>query len=132
VLDGDIISWLESHLYLIPLWPRKAGYNVLKDTKLNKTNVKALADAADGCWEALKKKDLNGFAKYFNDSFHAQVTLFPRMLNDKLSEVIDTYRNGTLGRKLSGAGGGGYLILISEKKIDKGISIKIRRKNSTI
>ncbi|MBE9510835.1 MAG: adenylyltransferase/cytidyltransferase family protein [Bacteroidetes bacterium] len=132
VLDEDIISWLESHLYLIPLWPRKAGYNVLKVTKLNKTNVKALADAADGCWEAIKNKDLNGFAKYFNDSFYAQVTLFPGMLNDELSEVLDTYGNRALGWKLSGAGGGGYLILISEKKIDKGISIKIRRKNLMI
>ena len=132
VLDENIISWLESHLYLIPLWPRKAGYNVLKDAKLNKKNVKALADAADGCWEAIKNKNLNGFAKYFNDSFHAQVTLFPRMLNDELSEVINTYRNRALGWKLSGAGGGGYLILISEKKIDEAISIKVRRKNSMI
>ena len=132
VLNEDIISWLESHLYLIPLWPRKTGYDVLKDTKLNKTNVKALSDAADGCWEAIKNKDINGFAKYFNDSFDAQVTLFPRMLNDELSDVIDTYRNKALGWKLSGAGGGGYLILISEKKIDKGISITIRRKNSMI
>jgi len=106
VLDENIISWLESHLYLIPLWPRKAGYNVLKDTKLNKTNVKTLADAADGCWEAIKNKDINGFVKYFNDSFHAQVTLFSRMLNDELSKVIDTYRNKALGWKLSGAGGG--------------------------
>ena len=98
----------------------------------NERVVKALADAADGCWEAIKNKDLNGFAKFFNDSFHAQVNLFPRMLNDQLSEVINTYRNRALGWKLSGAGGGGYLILISEKKIDKGISIKIRRKNSMI
>ena len=132
VLNEDILSWLESHLYIIPLWPRKAGYNVLMVTKLNKTNVKVLADAADGCWEAIKNKDLNEFAKYFNDSFRAQVTLFPRMLNDELSEVIDTYKNRALGWKLSGAGGGGYLILISKKKIDMGISITIRRKNLMI
>jgi len=130
VLDEDIISWLESHLFLIPLWPRKTGYNVLQGTKLNKTNVKALADAADGCWEAIINRDLRRFVRYFNDSFNAQVNLFPRMINNDVSEVIDIYRDRSLGWKLSGAGGGGYLIFVADNILEKGIRIKIRRKNS--
>jgi mevalonate kinase len=43
--------------------------------------------------------------------------------------VIDEYRSKALAWKLSGAGGGGYLVLISEKEIPNAIRIKIRIKD---
>ena len=39
----------------------------------------------------------------------------------KLLRVIDEYRDKALAWKLSGAGGGGYLILISEEEIPNAI-----------
>jgi len=47
------------------------------------------------------------------------------MMNDKIAEVIDSYKDKALAWKLSGAGGGGYLILISEKEIPNSIKVKI-------
>jgi len=51
------------------------------------------------------------------------------MINDKIANVIESYRDKALSWKLSGAGGGGYLILISEDKIPNSIRIKIRTKD---
>jgi len=42
-------------------------------------------------------------------------------------EQIDQYRNQVYGWKLSGAGGGGYLIFFSEKTVENAIQIRIRR-----
>ncbi|MCC6398298.1 MAG: cytidyltransferase, partial [Bacteroidetes bacterium] len=57
----------------------------------------------------------------------AQAAMFPHMMDGPVREVVSAYRNRALGWKLSGAGGGGYLILISESRISGTIQIKIRR-----
>ena len=80
-------------------------------------------------WEGLNKKDISLFAEGFTKSFNSQITMFPKMMNDKINEVIDNYRDTALSWKLSGAGGGGYLILVSEKEIPNAIRIKIRIKD---
>ena len=54
------------------------------------------------------------------------------MINPKITQVIDSYKNHALAWKLAGAGGGGYLILISEKQIEGTMPIKIRRKMSAL
>ena len=48
------------------------------------------------------------------------------MMNPEIQKVIDHYRNKARAWKLAGAGGGGYLILISEKKIPNSFKVKIR------
>lgn len=128
--DEEVIQWLEKHLYLISLWPRPQGYNVLENTNITTGNVKALSDAAEGAWNELKKMNLEGFAKYYKDSFLAQITMFPAMINNKILSVINRYRDMALAWKLSGAGGGGYLLLVSGREIPNSIQIKIRRRNA--
>jgi mevalonate kinase len=44
-----------------------------------------------------------------------------------LRDIINSYRTKALGWKLSGAGGGGYLILVSETRVNDTIGVKIRR-----
>jgi len=127
--EESILSWLEQHLYLIPLDPRNNEYDVLSNTNITTIGAKALADAANNCWESILQKDLVAFGNSFHASFKAQINMFPNMVDEKLLETISVLSKGTLGHKLSGAGGGGYLILINDKPIANSIQIKIRRKN---
>jgi mevalonate kinase len=49
------------------------------------------------------------------------------MINDEICSLIDQYRDVALGWKLSGAGGGGYIIVVSETPIPDAVRISIRR-----
>ncbi|MBN8678241.1 MAG: adenylyltransferase/cytidyltransferase family protein [Chitinophagales bacterium] len=129
VQDDDKLHWIESHFYLVTLGPRVSTYNVLENTVINAASAKALADAADRCWEAMLHKDLAAFGEAFKASFEAQIAMFPNMMDEDIWKVIEQYRSRALGWKLSGAGGGGYLILVSDKPIENAIQIKIRRRD---
>lgn len=128
-VDDSILDWLEQHISLRLLWPRPANLNLLKNTYITAENVKALSEAAEGCWDAIMHKDLEKTAYYFNQSFEAQVRMFPAMLPADVKEIMDQYANCTLARKLAGAGGGGYMILLSDKPLDDTIKINVRRQN---
>jgi cytidyltransferase-like protein len=129
ISDLSIIKWLEERLYMVTLWPRPADFVVLENTNITVENVKYLTQAADQAWDGLVKMDIKKFAQGFSASFDAQIRMFPKMMNDKVQNVIDIHKNTALAWKLSGAGGGGYLILISEENISNAIRIKIRTKD---
>jgi hypothetical protein len=78
---------------------------LLGDTNINTENVKKLAGAAEQAWDAILKKDLNLFSAAFLDSFNAQTTLFPSMMNPEIEKVIESYKPEVLAWKLAGAGG---------------------------
>lgn len=100
----------------------------MKGCNLNEENVKALADAASRCWDAIMRKDLDGFAAAFKASFEAQIKLFPGMLADGVEEEIAKYKDRVLAWKMPGAGGGGYLAMVCEKPLEDSIRVKIRRR----
>ena len=127
VTDDETLDWIENHLYFVELFPRKNDYDVLANTNINKENVKALAEASENTWKSLNNKDLKLFGESFTKSFEAQIKMFPNMVDDEILQLIEEYRNDVLGWKISGAGGGGYLIFISDKPVDKAFQIKIRR-----
>lgn len=127
IYDEDILSWLEEHIYLVTLWPRPAGTDLLANTYITKENISGLAEASEMCWEAILKMDLQAFGKAFLASFEAQTALFPNMINEEIEAVISKYKDSVLAWKLSGAGAGGYLVLISDKPVKNAMKVKIRR-----
>lgn len=148
--DEEILHWLEEHICMIPMFPRRPGCSVVENKIITGEKVRNLAKAAAECWDAIMKRDLKGFASAFKASFDAQVSMFPGMvkptivdngLNDDsiddgflptVQDYIDKYSKmlGVLAWKMPGAGGGGYLVLVcsSRQVFPQGaIEITIRR-----
>ena len=125
--DEATLRWLEAHLCMVPLGPRKPGFAVYRGQRVTHGRVHALAQAAMGCWTAIKNFNLDRFGCSLRDSFEAQVSLFPGMMTRDVRTTISRYANTACGWKLSGAGGGGYLVLVSREPIPGTIQLKIRR-----
>ena len=144
--DEMTLRFLEEHLVMIPMEPRKPGCSVVEGKDITPAKVKALADAADACWNAILKKDLASFAAAYKASFQAQVAMFPGMItptyvghpeqdNSYISEALAHYSamDDVLAWKMPGAGGGGYLALVvkdAEKFVEQcpeAFELSIRR-----
>jgi cytidyltransferase-like protein len=127
VLDDEVLKWIEERLWLVPLFPRHNSYDVLSNTHITVEGAKRLSDAAVSCWNAIREKNAVQLGEAIRKSFEAQVVLYPNMVNNEIFDVLDKYKERALGWKLSGAGGGGYLIFVSEIPIENTIQIRIRR-----
>lgn len=144
--DEMTLRFLEEHLVMVPMEPRKAGCSVVVGKDITPAKVKALADAADACWNAIIAHDLAAFASAYKASFEAQIAMFPGMVtptytghpeNDGsyIRAAIDLYSqmDDVLAWKMPGAGGGGYLALVVRdssafaSKHPEAIELRIRR-----
>ena len=132
-MDEVVLTWMESHLCMIPMEPRRPGCSVVEGKDITPEKVHALTEAAEACWQAIMAKDLQAFAAAYRASFDAQVAMFPGMIHPtikadecqmedgkcQIHEVADTIARwsclpGVLAWKMPGAGGGGYLALVVE------------------
>lgn len=127
VQDEAALRFVEQALYLITLGPRQGDFDVLSDTRIDRERAGALANAADAAWDAILARDLAAFGAAVRRSFEAQVAMFPKMLTPQVTRLIDQMRDQALGWKLSGAGGGGYLILVAERPIPNAVRVVARR-----
>jgi cytidyltransferase-like protein len=148
--DEDVLCWLEEHICMVPMFPRRPGCSVVENKDITEEKVKNLAKAAAKCWDAIMKRNLDGFASAFKASFDAQVSMFPGMVNPTIvgnglnddsiddgflptvQDYIDKYSKmpGVLAWKMPGAGGGGYLVLVCSSRRafpEEAIEITIRR-----
>ncbi len=129
VQEEPVLRFIEESLYLIPLNPRPSEFAVLSETRITPEGARTLSEAAHACWEAILATDIAGFGRGLRESFDAQVAMFPHMVTDSMLQLIDVYRQRTLGWKVSGAGGGGYLILVADKPIEQSVRVSIRRES---
>lgn len=144
--DEMTLRFLEQHLVMVPLEPRKPGCSVVEGKDITPEKVKALADAADACWDAIMRRNLDDFAAAYKASFEAQTAMFPGMLNPAyvghkqqdnsfIGEAIAHYSAmpEVMAWKFAGAGGGGYLALVvKDAKVfaeshSEAIELNIRR-----
>ena len=144
------LAWLESHLCMIPLEPRQQGCSVVEGKDITPAKVRALTAAADACWTAIMRRDLDAFGAAYRASFDAQVAMFPGMVQPLITKADgtkvkdETSVTAAIARwsalpdvhawKMPGAGGGGYLALVVDdaeafcRAHPEAIALSIRRK----
>ena len=127
VRDDEVLQFIDDHVRLVPLGPRRGGLDVLSNAQVDAAGVRRLAGAADRCWRALLDRDLAEFGAAVRASFEAQAAMFPNTMNDSVRQAIAGYAQASRGWKLCGAGGGGYLMLVTEKDVEHGIPVVVRR-----
>ena len=128
--DADILDWVENHMAIIEMFPRRQGCSVVEGKDITPDKVKSLTNAADMTWNGILSKDMELFVKGFQDSFNSQIAMFPSMMQPGVEEYINKARNeGALAWKMAGAGGGGHLLIIHDgiRIPSNAIPLKIRR-----
>ena len=128
VLDDGILNFVEKNLWLVQLPQREDNYDVFANMNVNPASSRKLAETTSAVWQAILKKDVKAWGENTCAAFEAQLEMFPNMITESAKNVIDSYKDIARGWKLTGAGGGGYLCLISDKAIPNAIQIRIRKK----
>jgi hypothetical protein len=123
-ISSGILDFLDDSRSLLP-----DLFVVLEKTVISIKNVRRLTYANEKALDGLIGYDINIFSNVFSESFDAHVGMFPKMMNDKIAQVINKCIDKDVAYNFSGVVGGGYLILIIEKEINSAIRIRIRVKD---
>ena len=82
----------------------------------------------DPCRETITyDSDVDEWGKASKESFYAQITMYPNMAPREVLDSIELYKDKVKGFKITGAGGGGYLVLINDTPVENALKIRIRR-----
>ncbi|TMJ13782.1 MAG: galactokinase [Bacillati bacterium ANGP1] len=122
-VDADTLYTLEDNLLLFFTGYSRPSTGILQEqddrTKANDSAmVNELHLVKELGWkskEALESADLVRFAELMNEHWERKRQRSDRISNDRIDEWYDlARRNGALGGKLIGAGGGGFLMFYAE------------------
>lgn len=123
----DILQFLENNIRIVDSGKRLTSYNVMKGLNITEKLVKALYEKTEDVWEAILAKDVENFGLKLKEAFSIQVEMFPKMISSAVSDIIRKYQNEVYGYKVLGAGGGGGVLLVTDKDIEGSFKIKVRR-----
>jgi len=126
-IDERTLSWLDRVLWLVELPEREDGFKVLRKRRTGFRRVRKLAQASLCCWEACASRDTAALGRAITDSFDAQRAMFPLMAQGEVLERVQAVQRETCGAKLCGAGGGGYILAVSDRPVSDGFQITARR-----
>ena len=120
-LSRNIILELEKNLILTNVGKRKQSGDVIRDQKnqmKSGANIEALKKTKEMTHEfiiALIKGDLNYFGTLMNKAWELKKKFSSLVTNPFIDQVYkDAKKAGALGGKITGAGGGGHMILYAK------------------
>ena len=119
----ETLRYIQEHLYLLPLQPREPGYDVFKGKNINSASVRKLAQSSDLCWKAIHDRNTAEWGRALSLCLEAQLEMFPSMATEELISMREKYADRICGCKMTGAGGGGYMILISDQPVENTLQI---------
>ena len=134
-LNFGIVEQLKEDLYLIDTCVRRNARDVIHDYTQSCNTVSPhlhdLMSIVDEVTSVIKKDlDIEIFAKYLDESWKIKKEMSSKMTNADIDDLYSVLkRNGCLGAKLLGAGGGGYFAAIIPKTAMAKIQIALPKLN---
>lgn len=121
--SDETLKYVRDHLFLLPLQPRVSGFDVFAGKNINAGSIRKLAEASELCWKAIRNRDTVTWGKAASQCLEAQLEMFPAMATAEILAMRKKYQSQVCGSKMTGTGGGGYMILISEKPVPNALQI---------
>jgi D-glycero-alpha-D-manno-heptose-7-phosphate kinase len=135
-LDPAVVSALQSNLMLFFTGAAHHSWDILADQEESTRQpagpaVQALhqvKEAAAMMKEALLCGDLEHFGHLLDDAWQAKKRVSQRISNPRIDGLYQTAReHGALGGKITGAGGGGFLLLYTEPACHNAVRAALQR-----
>ena len=128
--DPEIVRWLESVLYILPVNMRPNGYNPLGRQNLAPEWIRRLGRSGKDCFDAIVNRDLVSLGASFNACMKCWHTLLPDILEHStlhpdIIPLLEYYQANYAGAMYSGCGGG-YLFVVSSEPVPGGFQVKIK------
>ena len=123
---------LNDNLLLIYTGIRRTAHFVAKTfvhklQKEKKSDIKKIISFVNQAEDILKSNEIDNFGELLNESWHYKKKLSSRITNNKINELYNlSIKNGALGGKLLGAGGGGFMLLYVKKNKQRTLLRKIK------
>jgi D-glycero-alpha-D-manno-heptose-7-phosphate kinase len=123
---------LNSNLMLLFTGIQRKAHNIAKNyvNKLSnkkEKNVLKIMKFVDVAERLILNNDLHNFGRLMNEAWQEKKLLSKTITNNKIDNLYNyALRNGALGGKLLGAGGGGFLLLYVPKEKQLGLSRKLK------
>ena len=117
MIQSDKLRQLQQNLVMFYTGDTRSANSILSEQKKNMSaedkvnNLKQMCLLADDMRSSLERGELDSFGDLLNEGWQLKRTLASGISNPLIDEAYETaMKNGALGGKLLGAGGGGFLL----------------------
>lgn len=115
IIDEDILRWLQSHVFLKKTKPRPKNYEVITGVEnFNKKLIQVQANLGDIIWNSIQNKDLNSLGIGINSVHENQKSIIPGYEGKYIRDIIMDTLKHHIGCKIMGAGGYGYVMVVTD------------------
>lgn len=129
ITDPSTLHWLSKHLFLKQTTPRPENYDVITGNEnFDYDLIKQQSILGDKIWSDIKNKDLVRLSQHVNQVHTVQKTIIPGYESKYIKTIIDETNNKHLGCKIMGAGGYGYIMVVTDTPTPDLIAININEK----
>lgn len=132
-LTRERIASLNAHLLLFYTGIKRTASDVAKsyvsDLDSKKQQLRVMSELVEEAVSLLNsKQDIAGFGKLLHEAWSAKRSLSTSVTNSEVDAIYDTARAaGALGGKLTGAGGGGFMLLFASPACHQAIREKLNK-----
>lgn len=133
IVDDEALNWLQSHLWLVQTRRRPPGMpSPMITARPTVARIRRMDEAVQRGFAALQSRNLEALASAVTDSYRAISEMIPDFAPPDVAENIRQLQAWHPGVGLTGAGGGGYAVVVSPRRPDEGIPARIRRADGTV